>query len=194
MARLAVFASGRGSNFVAVAEALRDRPDHSLEFLLCDKKGAPALDRASEMGVASYLVTYAGKKRETTEAEMLIHLARHKVDLLALAGFMRLLTPFFLQGFKGDIVNLHPSLLPKYPGAHGIEESYRSGDSELGISIMRIDTGCDTGPLIFQKSFTRNGTESLDEIERRIHELEHAWFPKVLIDLLDGIDRGREKR
>lgn len=187
MARLAVFASGRGSNFVAIADKIKDTR-HSLEFLLCDKKGAAALRRAGERGIPTYRVSYAGKTREAVEAEMLIHLARHKVDIVALAGFMRLLTPFFLQGFKGECVNLHPSLLPKYPGNKAIEESYDSRDRELGISVIRVDAGCDTGPLLLQKSFARDGSESLEEIEARIHELEHAWFPKLVVSLLDAID------
>ncbi len=196
MARLAVFASGKGSNFVALAEALKDHGTHVLECLICDKPGAPVLERAKGLGVPSYLVAYAGRKKEAAEAEMLIHLARHKAELVALAGYMRLFTPYFLQGFKGDIINLHPSLLPKYPGTHGIEESFRSGDRRLGISIMRIDAGCDTGPLITQKSFERDGSESLEEIERRIHGLEHEWYPKVIVELLDAleVENGRTRQ
>ncbi len=192
MARYAVFASGRGSNFVAIAEKMSGSP-HSLEFLLSDKKGAPALERARERGIASYTVSYKGRTRQEAEAEMLVHLARHKVELVALAGYMRLFTPLFLEGFKGEIINLHPALLPKYPGAHGIEESYNSKDTELGISIIRIDEGCDTGPILFQKSFRRTGGESLEETEAKIHELEHEWYPRVLRGLLDEIDKRRDQ-
>jgi phosphoribosylglycinamide formyltransferase-1 len=143
------------------------------------------------MGIRPYLVPYAGRGRAAAEREMLSHLARHAVDIVGLAGFMRLLTPIFLEGFRGEIVNLHPSLLPKYPGTHGIEESYRSPDRELGISVIRVDDGCDTGPIIAQKSFLRDGRESLAEIEQRIHALEHELFPAVLIDLLDAADARR---
>jgi phosphoribosylglycinamide formyltransferase-1 len=191
MARLAVFASGRGSNFVAIAGRLKAQDRHTLEFLLCDIPGAPVLARAREMGIHSYVVPYRGRGRTEAEAEMLSCLARHAVDLVALAGFMRLLTPAFLGGFAGDVVNLHPSLLPKYPGTHGIEESYRSRDRELGISVIRVDEGCDTGPIIARRSFLRDGRESLAQIEARIHELEHALFPAVLIDMLDAVDARR---
>jgi len=192
MARLAVFASGRGSNFVAIADHLKAKTSHTLEFLLCDKPGAAVMERARERGVTSYLVPYKGRTREAAEAEMLIHVSRHKVDIIALAGFMKLFTPFFLKGFQGDIINIHPALLPKYPGTHGIEESYRSADTELGISIMKIDAGCDTGPLILQKSFTREGSESLEQIEEKIHALEHTWYPIVLVRLLDEMDSRRK--
>jgi phosphoribosylglycinamide formyltransferase-1 len=192
MARLAVFASGKGSNFVAIAEAMKERKLHALEFLLCDRKAAPALDRARELGVEAYYVTYVNRTREAAEAEMLIHLARHSVDVVALAGYMRLFTPFFIRGFHGDIVNLHPALLPKYPGAHGIEESYASGDRELGISVIRVDEGCDSGPVIMQKSFVRTGSESLPEIEERIHALEHVWFPRAVVEVLDSVEKKRK--
>ena len=94
---------------------------------------------------------------------------------------------------KGPVINLHPSLLPRYPGVHAIEESFNSEDKDLGISVMRIDEGVDTGPVLLQKSFMRTGAESLEEIEARIHKLEYEWFPHVLIGLLDDID-GRSTR
>jgi phosphoribosylglycinamide formyltransferase-1 len=188
MANLAVLASGRGSNFVALAERLRGSPRHRLAVLLCDVAGAPVLDRAREHDVPSRFVSYRGRRREEAEAEMLEVMREHRIDVVALAGFMRLLTPFFLSRFAGPVLNLHPSLLPKYPGTHGIEESFRSGDRELGISVIRVDEGVDTGPVVLQRSFTRTGTENLEEIERRIHDLEHEWFPVAVLSALDDID------
>lgn len=188
MARLAVFASGKGTNFVAIANALRVESRHAIEFLLCDVAGAPVLERAREMGVPTVPVSYAKVLRETVEKKIVRHLERRRVDLVALAGFMRLLTPFFLGAFKGPVINLHPSLLPKYPGTRAIEESWRSGDRELGITVMRVDEGVDTGPALLQKSFLRGSSESLEETETRIHALEHEWYPRVLIELLDEIE------
>ena len=188
MARLAVFASGRGTNFVAIVGALAAAKRHAIEFLLCDVKGAPVLDRAQELGVPVVPVSYKGTTREAVEKKIVRHLERRRVDLVALAGFMKLLTPWFIHAFKGPVINLHPSLLPRYPGMHAIEESFRSGDRDLGISVMRIDEGVDTGPVLLQKSFARTGAESLEEIEARIHQLEYQWFPHALIELLDAID------
>jgi phosphoribosylglycinamide formyltransferase-1 len=188
MARLAVFASGTGSNFVAIARSLQAAKKHGIEFLLCDVEGAPVLKRAEELGIPTFPVSYAGQLREAVEKKVVRHLERRGVDLVALAGFMKLLTPWFIDAFKGPIINLHPSLLPKYPGTHAIEESFRSGDSELGITVMRIDAGVDTGPVLLQKSFTREATESREHVEARIHALEHEWFPTVLLGLLDEID------
>lgn len=191
MASLAVFASGRGSNFVALADRLRGHARHRIAALVCDVPGAPVLDRALDAGVPTLLAPYRGRKREDVEREMLAALAEFRVDLVALAGFMRLLTPYFLSRFPGPVLNLHPSLLPKYPGTRGIEESYRSADRELGISVIRVDEGVDTGPVLLQRSFTRSGTESLEEVERRIHDLEHAWFPVAVLEALDALDAGR---
>jgi len=187
MARLAVFASGRGSNFVAIARALKGTL-HTIEFLLCDVVGAPVLDRAKEIGVPIVAISYDGEKIKAVEKKIVRHLERRCVDIVALAGFMKLLTPSFLEAFKGPVVNVHPSLLPKYPGVHGIEESYTSGDSELGITIMRVDAGVDTGPIILQKSFRREPGETLEQVEARIHKLEHIWYPRALISLLDVVD------
>jgi len=188
VARLAVFASGRGTNFVAIADALSAAGRHVIEFLLCDVAGAPALERARERGIPTFPVSYAGQAREAVEKKIVRHLERRRVDIVALAGFMKLLTPYFIDAFKGPVVNLHPSLLPKYPGTHGIEESYRSGDEELGISVIRIDAGVDTGPVMLQKSFKRGGTESLEQIEQRIHALEHEWFPRLVLSMLDEVE------
>lgn len=189
MAKLAVFASGTGSNFVAIAAAVKAARRHSIEFLLCDVAGAAVLQRSRELEIPSVLMAYGpGQPREAVEKKMVRHLERRGVDLVALAGFMKLLTPWFLDAFKGPVINLHPSLLPKYPGAHAIEESFRSGDAELGISVIRIDEGVDTGPILLQKSFPRKGSETVAQVEARIHALEHEWFPKVILQMLDETD------
>ena len=188
MARLAVFASGTGSNFVAIAGGLKMARRHAIEFLLCDMEGAAGARPGARAEGARLSRQLHGLARQAVEKKIVRHLERRQVDLVALAGFMKLLTPYFIEAFKGPVINIHPSLLPKYPGVHGIEESYASADRELGITIMRIDAGVDTGPAILQKSFTRQGTESREEIEARIHALEHEWYPKVLIGLLDEID------
>jgi phosphoribosylglycinamide formyltransferase-1 len=202
MARLAVFASGTGSNFVALARAIEAAGSHGIEVLVCDRAEAAVLDRAAERKVSTMLVSYAGVPREAVEKKIVRHLERRQVDVVALAGFMKLLTPWFIDAFKGPVINLHPSLLPKYPGAHAIDESFASPDRELGISVIRIDAGVDTGPVLLQKSFARNTGESRESAEARIHALEHEWFPRVVIEVLDevegraagagkGIDAGR---
>ncbi len=134
------------------------------------------------------LVSYEGVDRQSVEKKIVRHLERRQVDLVALAGFMRLLSPWFLDSFKGPVINLHPSLLPKYPGAHAIDESFASGDPNLGISIIRVDAGVDTGPVVLQKSFARSASDTRASVETRIHALEHEWFPDVIRELLDEVD------
>jgi len=188
MACLAIFASGNGSNFQALAEALKTSR-HSLAFLLCNKRDAYALERARLLGVKSYLVEYQGKSRQEAEAEILKLCQEQAVQLIALAGFMKLLSPFFLKNFAGPILNLHPSLLPKYPGVDAIRRSYEAGEEELGISIIKVDEGCDTGPILFQASFQRPPHASLEEIEALIHALEHRHYPQVVLAQLDELDK-----
>jgi phosphoribosylglycinamide formyltransferase-1 len=185
VANLAVFASGSGTNFEALAKALA-ATRHKLVCLIVDKKDAFALRRAERLGIPAYIVSYKGKSREEAEEEMLAILTARGADYIALAGFMRLLSPRLIDAYPSRIINIHPALLPKYPGAHAIEESYRSGDRELGITIHYVDYGLDSGPPIRRQSFTRGGAESIDEIESRIHELEHHWYPRVMIDILDA--------
>lgn len=187
---LAVFASGRGSNFLAIAGLLRETPRHALSCLISDRKDAPVMERARELGIPAHAVSYRGRTRGEAEREMIGLLSGHRVDLVALAGYMKLFTPYFLKAFRGPILNLHPALLPKYPGAHGIEESYASADPELGITVMEIDEGTDTGPILLQKSFRRSGGESLEEVERRIHDLEHEWYPRAVLHRLDALGEG----
>ncbi|RPJ03874.1 MAG: hypothetical protein EHM28_14475 [Spirochaetaceae bacterium] len=135
-------------------------------------------------------MSYLDRSREEAEKEMLELCERHSIDVIALAGFMKLFTPWFLENFKGDILNLHPSLLPKYPGTDGIRESWESGDPELGISVISVDKGVDTGPVLLQKSIPRGLAMTLEQAGEAIHRLEHEWYPKAVMEKLDSCIRG----
>ena len=187
MANLAVFASGNGANFQAIVETVR-RTSHSVRCLVCDRAGAFVLERAKALAIPAHVVSYSGRLREESETEILRLIEPYAIDLIALAGFMRLLTPRFVDRYREGIINIHPALLPKYPGTHAIAESYESRDTELGITIHRVDYGMDTGPIIVQESFRRVGSETMEEIELRIHNLEHATYPRIVTELLDSID------
>lgn len=191
MANLAVMASGNGSNFQAIAERLRTTR-HSLVSLVVDTPNAYAAVRAERLGIPWHLVSYSGRRREAAEDEILRLLAESDAHAVALAGFMRILTPHFLDRFEGPIVNVHPALLPNHPGAHAIEESFRSGDETLGVTVHRVDAGVDTGPVIAQESFRRGGDESLESVERRIHDIEHQLYPKILVQILDELPQREE--
>ncbi|MDC7124061.1 MAG: phosphoribosylglycinamide formyltransferase [Spirochaetales bacterium] len=186
MANLAVFASGSGTNFEAITKAVL-KTEHKVCCLICDKKDAAVFERAKKLRIPSFHVSYKSRTKAETEEEMIKILTEKETDLIALAGFMRLLTPKLVDCFKDRIINIHPSLLPKYPGTNGIKDSWESGDTELGITIHRIDYGLDTGPVIMQKSFSRYTDSSLEEVENRIHTLEHQFYPQVLLDILGSI-------
>lgn len=187
MARLAVFTSGNGSNFQAIAERIM-RTDHTIGCMICDRKDAYSFTRAEILGIKSYHVSYFKKEKEESEKEIINILEKENIDIVALAGFMRLINPLLIDKYRKRIVNIHPALLPKYPGTHGIEESFNSGDNELGITIHYVDEGMDTGPVIMQKSFLRNGDEPIEEIEKKIHSIEHIYYPEVIEKLLDNFN------
>ena len=185
MARLAVFTSGNGSNFQAIAERIL-KTKHTIPCMICDRKKAYSLERAKNLGITSYYVPYFERSKESAEEDIIKIIEKEKIDIIALAGYMRLLSPMFAEKYKNRIVNIHPSLLPKYPGTHAIEKSYASGDKELGITIHYVDSGMDTGPIIRQESFIRNINEPIEEIEKKIHNLEYTTYPKVIEHLLDS--------
>jgi phosphoribosylglycinamide formyltransferase-1 len=195
VANVAILASGSGSNFQAIAEALADPKrnphGHQAVLLVCDKPGAGCLDRALKLDVPSVTVPYAkggtAEVRQVAEAVMTTALEAYGADLVVLAGFMRILTPLFVDRWKGRLINIHPALLPRHPGAHGIADSFASDDAELGITVHYVDAGVDTGLVIAQKSFSRNEISNLPEAETRIHELEHQLYPEVVLHLLNAL-------
>ena len=186
MGSIAVFASGNGSNFQAVIDAFAGTP-HTVSVLVCDRKEAYARRRAEKAGIPVENLHYSRNvPREETEKELLARLASYPIDLIVLAGFMRLLTPVLIDAYPGRIINIHPSLLPKYPGTHGIEESYASEDTELGVTIHTVDYGLDSGPILRQGKIARIEGESLEDFETRIHALEHRLYPEVILNILEG--------
>jgi phosphoribosylglycinamide formyltransferase 1 len=186
VAEVAVLASGNGSNFESIVTALRPT-SHAVSCLICDRKHATVFDRARRLGVPSYYVSYSRRHREDAEAEIVAILDDHRSDLIALAGFMRILSARFIDRCTRKIVNIHPTLLPAHPGAHGLVESFDSGDTRLGITVHTVDHGIDTGPILRQESFERAEGASIEEIEHTIHEIEHRVYPEVIISLLDAL-------
>lgn len=185
--KVAVLASGSGTNFQAIAEALAPTP-HRVVLLICDRPGAVCLDRAARLGIRSVLVPYekggTPLVRQAAERSMTEAIEASGADLVVLAGFMRILTPLFVGRWKGRLINIHPALLPRHPGAHGIADSYASGDAELGVTVHWVDEGVDTGAIIAQRAFPRTGL-TLEEAEARIHTIEHQLYPATVLKLLE---------
>lgn len=175
--RLAVFASGSGSNFQAIVEStLND--DYAEVVLLVVDKDCYAMERARQFDIPVFKLDKS-KKRSEYEAELLPHLAKHNVEFIALAGYMNIVGKTLLNEYEGRIVNIHPSLLPKYRGLLAIERAYENKDPEIGITIHYVDSGIDTGTIIAQDKIQNNG-ESLEEIEQMIHAIEHKLYVKTL--------------
>ncbi len=192
MAKLAVFASGAGSNFAAIADHLMQPTGphkHTVVCLVTDKPNAAVVTKASSRNIPVVAVQYSSR----SAAEHLIQeeLEYYQPDLIALAGYMRLLSPDFVNRYPGRIVNIHPSLLPRHAGLNAIQQSYIAGDTELGITIHYVDHGLDTGPVILQRSFSRLPGDTQADIEGRMHTLEHEHYPRVVHKLLDTIDAQR---
>lgn len=182
--KLAIFASGRGSNFLNIVKRYEEGALPGLEpaVLICDKE-CPAADSAREKSFDTHVVKPSGyPDKAAYEKEILRILQKSGAELIALAGYMRLVGPTLLQAFPGRILNLHPSLLPLYPGKHAIERAFQDRVSETGASVHLVDAGLDSGPILRQKTVPVKPEMSLDELEEKIHAAEHELYPQVLIE------------
>lgn len=184
--KLAVFASGNGSNFQAIAEATKaGMIDAEITLLFCDRKDAYAIQRARELLIP--VISFSPNDFESKtlyEAEILHLLEEEQIDLVILAGYMRIVGPTLLETFSNRMINIHPSLLPHFPGLHGIEDAFYGNVSETGVTIHYVDDGVDTGPIIAQEKIVIEPTDTLDSLERKIHNVEHRLYPSVLAQLI----------
>ncbi len=179
--RLVVLASGTGSNLQAILDRLHGRDGIEVAGVGSDRAGAKALDRAAEAGVPSRTFTLDQfPDREARDLAMADWIELLEADLVILAGFMALLTPPFIARFRNRIVNVHPSLLPLFPGLDAIGQALDAGAPETGVTVHFVDEGTDTGPVILQRAVPiRPGVER-EELEREIHAVEHQVFPEAI--------------
>lgn len=183
---IAVFASGNGSNYEAVAQAVQDgQISGKLVLLFTDKRSAFALERARKFDTptASFSPKEFTNKKEYEET-LLELLEQKQVDLIVLAGYMRIVGPTLLEKYEGRIINIHPALLPNFPGAHGIEDAFKAGVSETGVTVHYIDAGVDSGPVIAQEKVQIESVDTLETLETKIHAIEHQLYPKVIEEII----------
>jgi phosphoribosylglycinamide formyltransferase-1 len=184
---LAIFASGNGSNFQVLAEKIQAGSiSAQLSFLFCDKKEAYALKRAEELNVPYFsfeLKEFASK--EAYEAKLMALLDQHRVDLIILAGYMKIVGSTLLQAYEGKIVNIHPAFLPEFPGAYGIEDAFKAGAPESGVTVHYVNSNVDTGKIIQQVRVPRLESDTLESFEQRIHKAEYELYPKVVKELVE---------
>ena len=188
MKNIAVFASGFGSNFQAVLDAVQQGLlQANVALLVSDKPACRAVERARQNKIDVF--TFSSKdysSKEDYETAILQELKKRRVDYVVLAGYMRFIGKVLLENFPMRIINLHPALLPSFPGAHGIADAYNHGVKVFGITIHFVDEGVDTGKIIDQFAFHSDGNESVDEIEARIHQLEHQHYPVTINRVING--------
>ncbi|MFA5039665.1 MAG: phosphoribosylglycinamide formyltransferase [Candidatus Omnitrophota bacterium] len=188
MKKIAVFVSGRGTNLGAIIASIRaGKLKAELALVVSDRKKAPALAKAAAAGFKTlFLDPRAFSKRQEYEAQLIRHLRKEKVDLIILAGFMRILTPFFVKKYKNRILNIHPALLPAFPGGCAIKDAYRYGAGVTGVTVHFVDEQVDHGPIIMQEALSVRDSETMEELERRIHEVEHRLYSRAIAKVLSG--------
>lgn len=184
--RIAVLASGNGSNFEVIAQAVKDKEiPADLVLLFSDHHDAYVLERGKKFGVSCEsfeLKEFSDKK--SYETALLALLKKYDVELVVLAGYMRIIGKDLLAEFPNRIVNIHPALLPNFPGLHGIKDAYEAGVKETGVTIHYVDSGVDTGPIIAQGKVQVSENDSLSDLETKIHQVEHQLYPQVLADIV----------
>ena len=185
MKRLAVFASGSGSNYEAIAAACADgRLDAEVSILVCDKPGAYVLERAEKLGTPVFVFSpksYSSKAEFETEiADRLDALG---IDLVCLAGYMRIIGEVLLQRYGGRIINIHPSLLPAFKGSHAVEQAVEYGVKVFGITIHWVDESLDGGKIIAQRAFEYDGSDP-EEVHRLGQVIEHQLYVETIEKLI----------
>jgi len=185
---IAVFASGRGTNFGAIIRAIKSgKIKANLSLLVCDNPKAGAIGRAKRAGIKVALAkreVFANK--EDFEAKIIAHLEENKIDLIVLAGFMRLLSPEFVSKYQGHILNIHPALLPSFRGTEGIKDAFEYGVKVTGVTVHFVDEKIDHGPIILQKEVKIEEDDTLETLEKKMHKIEHRLYPEAVRLYLEG--------
>ena len=185
--RLAVLVSGEGSNLQAMLDTLHQRDGIEVACVASSRAEAPALERARRAGVPARVFAASDHlDRSARDRALGGWIESHAVDLIVLAGFMELLSPRFIQRFAGRIVNVHPSLLPAFPGLHAIEQALRYGARVTGVTVHFVDEGVDSGPVILQEVLALPYPRPIEAVEASIHQIEHRLLPRAIRLLARG--------
>lgn len=182
MKKIAVFASGNGSNFQVIAEQF------PVEFVFSDHRDAYVLERAEKLGVTAHAFELKEfDSKVDYEKAIVALLEKYDIDLVCLAGYMKIVGTTLLKAYEGRIINIHPAYLPEFPGAHGIDDAWEAGVDQSGVTIHWVDSGVDTGTVIKQVRVPRLADDTIDSFEARIHENEYKLYPEVLESL--GVEK-----
>jgi phosphoribosylglycinamide formyltransferase-1 len=188
MKNIAVFASGKGTNFSALVKAVKKgRIKANLPLLICDNKDAYVIKRARQLDVKVALVKREDfATREDFENRLIQHLEENKIDLIVLAGFMRILSKDFVRRYRWCIMNIHPALLPSFKGTKAIEDAFKYGVKVTGVTVHFVDERMDHGPIILQSPVKIEKTDTLKTLEAKVHRTEHRLYPEAIRLFLEG--------
>jgi phosphoribosylglycinamide formyltransferase 1 len=185
--RIGVLLSGRGSNFEALAESVASNriPNAEIAIVISNREGAPGIERAKARGIATRAIPSKGLERETYDRQVVAVLHEHKVDLVCLAGYMRLLSPFFVASFPSRILNIHPSLLPSFPGLESQRQALEYGVKLAGCTVHFVDENLDAGPIILQAAVPVKDDDTEDSLSARILQQEHTIYSEAVKIVLE---------
>lgn len=188
MKNIAVFASGRGTNFSAIAKAVkRGLVKANLALLVCDNPKAQVLEKAKRAGVKIALIRREDfSKKKYFESRITESIKENRIDLIVLAGFMRMLSADFVRKHIGRIINIHPSLLPSFKGTEGIKDAFNYGVKQTGVTVHFVDELMDHGPIIMQAAVRIGEDDTLETLEEKIHKVEHRLYPQAIKLFVEG--------
>jgi phosphoribosylglycinamide formyltransferase 1 len=186
--RIGVLLSGRGSNFEALADSVSAGriPDSEIAIVLSNREGAPGIDRAKSRGLATRVIPSKGLEREAYDRQVVAALREAGVDLICLAGYMRLLSPYFVAAFPQRILNIHPSLLPSFPGLESQKQALEYGVKFAGCTVHFVDENLDAGPIIIQAVVPVKDADSEETLSARILKEEHRIYSEAAKIVLEG--------
>jgi phosphoribosylglycinamide formyltransferase-1 len=188
MLKVGVLASGRGSNFQAIVDASKqDNFPAQVEVLISDKEEAQVLERAERAGIANYFVDPKDYPEDKKFEQQLINiLDNHGVELVIMAGFMRLLSPYFINYYRRQVMNIHPSLLPSFRGLAAQQQALEYGVKITGCTVHFADEGMDTGPIILQQPVEVKQDDTEEKLAKRIRQEEHKLYPEAIRLFAEG--------
>jgi phosphoribosylglycinamide formyltransferase 1 len=195
MKRLGILLSGRGSNFEAIAQHIDcGKLEAQIAVVISNVENAPGLQKASQRGLETFSLSSKGLSREEFDRRMSVVLQEKRVDLVCLAGFMRLLSPFFIQAFRHRILNIHPSLLPAFPGLDAQRQALEYGVKYSGCTVHFVDEGLDSGPIILQAPVPVLDSDTDEALSARILKEEHRLYSLAIQLVIDGKIRIEGRR
>ncbi|MGC1106596.1 MAG: phosphoribosylglycinamide formyltransferase [Candidatus Acidiferrales bacterium] len=194
--RIGVLLSGRGSNFEALADSVSSGliPNAEISVVVSHREGAPGIDRARARGIDARVIPSKGLDREAYDRQVVAVLHEKKIDLVCLAGYMRLLSSYFVQAFRGRILNIHPSLLPAFPGLEAQRQALEHGVKFAGCTVHFVDENLDAGPIILQTAVPVRDDDTVDSLSARILGEEHRIYSEAVRIVLEGRYRIEGRR